>query len=119
MSFARKTRRGAGAPPRPPAGDTKTTLVADLQQKTETPERNVIIELATAGHYHDFDSDLPAPKMQLVADLIEAGYEDLAENVKRGAYDNEAPTLAQREQMRDEVGPELYDALFREPRGRA
>ena len=46
------------------------------------------IELrAKAKYYHDFETTLACPKMQLRADLLAAGYDDMAEKVIEGDYD--------------------------------
>lgn len=72
---------------------TKTKLVMDLMSRllgTDTqfgPQIQDIIYRARAGWYHDFESELVTPKMQLVIDLKQAGLDDLVEKVKLGDYD--------------------------------
>lgn len=72
---------------------TKTKLVMDLMSRllgTDTPfgpRIQEIIDKARDGCYHDFESELATPKMQLVKDLQEAGFDDLVEKVKLGDYD--------------------------------
>ncbi len=98
MSSRRRFLRHGQPAPQPrewPQGDTKTTLVADLEQKPEGPLRNRLIARAKAGHYHDFDTPLAMPKVTLYKELLGLGYDDLAQKVRDGGYDNERPTEAQ------------------------
>lgn len=102
MNFSRKHRRHGHVPAQPrawPQGDTKTTLVTDLEEKPAEYMRDLLIKRARAGHYHDFESALDTPKMTLVKHLEHAGYFDLAQKVKDGAYDYEPPTDEQRAEM--------------------
>jgi hypothetical protein len=110
----------APAPPprRWPKGNTKETLVVDLEQKPQSETRDRLIAEAKAGRFHDFDSDEVCGKMLLNAELRDAGYLDLAQKVIDGGYDDEHPTLEQQEEMRQELGPKFYDAMMGEkPRG--
>lgn len=59
----------------------------DLMAKPETPQRAIIEVRAAAKKYHDFESDVAAPKMTLRADLLAAGYKDMADKVIQGDYD--------------------------------
>jgi hypothetical protein len=93
-------------------GTTKKELVEDLWQKPYSLKRKYIEDRAKAGVYHDFDTELPAPKIQLVTDLRAAGFYDLAEKVVDGAYDDERPTTEQLEEMRQDLGPEVFDAVM-------
>jgi hypothetical protein len=93
-------------------GSTKKELVEDLRKKPRSLKQSLIMSLAAAGHYHDFDTKLEAPKMQLAKDLREAGFEDLALMAINGAYDDEYPTPEQAEELRKEFGAELYDKLM-------
>lgn len=93
-------------------GSTKKDLLEDLRKKPRDIKRDLIMSLASAGHYHDFDTKLGAPKMQLVKDLRAAGFEDLALKTINGAYDDEYPTPEQAEELRKEVGAELYDEVM-------
>jgi len=93
-------------------GSTKKELLEDLRKKPHDLKRALILNLASAGHYHDFDTKLEAPKMQLVKDLRAAGFEDLAIKTINGAYDDEYPTPEQAEELRKEVGAELYDEVM-------
>jgi hypothetical protein len=43
--------------------------------------------MARAGRYDDFESELATPIVQLVADLREAGREDLAKRAINGEWD--------------------------------
>lgn len=93
-------------------GSTKKELIEDLWKKPHSFKRALILKRAQAGHYHDFDTELEAPKMQLVQDLRLAGFEDLAQKTMDGAYDDEHPTLEQAEELRREVGEEVYDEFM-------
>lgn len=95
-----------------PKGDTKTTLVADLEAKPPSELRDRLIADAKAGRFNDFDSDEAGPKLVLYAELLVAGYPDLAAKTRDGGYDDERPTVEQAEEMRAELGPRLADALF-------
>ncbi len=96
---------------------TKTDLVAILIERQKAlPKRSQnlawVIDRARSGKYHDWESDLDTPKIQLVADLRRCpGCEDLVARVMEDEWDEE-PTLAQLEALRREVGPEMYDKLF-------
>ena len=66
---------------------TSTLLVEHLRDKPITDLRDDLISAAQKLYYDDFGSPLATPKMQLHADLSEAGYADLAKNVVEGVYD--------------------------------
>lgn len=66
---------------------TLTKLIADLKALPETPARDGILLKAVNGHYHDFQSKVACPKMQLREDLVEARLHDLAQKVVEGEYD--------------------------------
>jgi hypothetical protein len=101
-------------------GDTKVTLVADLEAKPPCEDRDQIIAMAKRGVFHDFESDFVAPKMALFEMLMQFGYPDLAEKCKAGAYDADKPTVEQIEEMRQQLGPDVYDAVMGEkPRGKS
>lgn len=101
-------------------GDTKTTLVADLRAKPPSAARERLIQLALAGHFHEFESESATPKVMLNDALEAAGYWDLAAKTRGGAYDDEPPTAEQEEDLRQEVGPEFFDKLMgNKPRGSA
>jgi hypothetical protein len=111
------------ATPRDPnvtVGDTKTTLVADLEAKPQTEQRDWIIAKAIAGEFHDYESDYAAPKMMLYKMLTEFGFHDIAQLVRDGRYDDEPATLEQEEELRSDIGPEFYDAVLgNKPRGKS
>ena len=48
---------------------------------------NLIVQRCKGQQYHDFLSDLATPKMQMVIDLERAGFNDEAQKVKDGYYD--------------------------------
>lgn len=66
---------------------SKTKLVEDLLAKPQSLHRDGLVRKAKSGHYHEDESSLSSPKMQLVADLTKARFKDLAERVRAGAYD--------------------------------
>ena len=66
---------------------SKTKLVADLQEKPQSLHRDRLIRKARSGHYHVDHSPLGSPKMQLIADLVKARFVDIAEKVRAGDYD--------------------------------
>ncbi len=66
---------------------TKTLLVEDLKKVPQTPEVQAIIADALKGYYHDWESVLDWPKVQLCHDLKKVGLHDLAKAVKDGRYD--------------------------------
>lgn len=101
-------------------GTTRKELLEDLWKKPYSLKRAEIEKRAKRGDYHDFDSELATPKIALVNDLRAAGFEDLAEKTIDGAYDDERPTVEQTEEMRRELGPELFDEIMgSKPRGSA
>lgn len=101
--------------------NTKTDLVAILVERQKALRKNSlalarVIRGARSGKYHDWDSSLTTPKVQLVQDLRSVRAVDLSDLVARvidGEF-NEDPTPAQLEELRQEVGPEYYDRLFPE-----
>jgi hypothetical protein len=106
--------------PSTPRGNTKTTLVADLERKPPSKVRDHLIEHALAGHFHDYESESATPKVLLHDSLIKAGFHDLALKVINGAYDDEPPTVEQEENLRQEVGPAFFDKIMgNKPRGSA
>lgn len=66
---------------------TKTVLVEDLLKKEQCLERDAIIKRAKDGYYHDFETPVATPKVDLHNHLLAAGYEDLAFKVTQGNYD--------------------------------
>lgn len=101
-------------------GSTTKELVADLRTKPYSLKREYVLQRALKGVYHDYDSELATPKVTAYMDLLEAGFRDLAEKVKDGAYDDEQPTVEQLEEMRQQLGPKVFDAVMGErERGKA
>lgn len=101
-------------------GTTRKELLEDLWKKPYSLKRAEIEKRAKRGDYHDFDSELATPKIALVNDLRAAGFEDLAEKTIDGAYDDERPTVEQIEEMRQELGPDVFDQVMgSKPRGSA
>ncbi len=96
---------------------TKNELVAVLIAKQKSlPKRSHnlawVIERARNGKYHDWESDLATPKLQLVMDLKRCpGCEEIIKQVMDDVFD-ESPTPAQLEELRAQLGPETYDKLF-------
>ena len=66
---------------------TKTTLVNDLMERPDSLQRDVMVKRAKAGDYHDFESQIPSPKVMLHRDATLAGYEEIAEKAFNGEYD--------------------------------
>lgn len=67
-----------------PASTQKLVLAL---QATQDPRLAGVIERAQANHYHDFESPLPSPPAQLMADLQELGHHRLAQRVANGDFD--------------------------------
>lgn len=93
-------------------------LLVQKQKKLGRPSLNLkhVIDRARKGKYHDWDSDLATPKIQLVMDLGNirgVDVTDIIRMVQDGEFDEE-PTPEQLEELRAEVGPEMYDKLFPE-----
>lgn len=70
-------------------GGTKGALVALLWKKPESPARNQLIQRALKGIYHDFETPHATPKINLVCELRDAGFEDLAKMTIDGEFDDE------------------------------
>ncbi len=77
-------------------GNTKVGLVKDLENAlalakgiSSDAEKNllILIDRAKKGYYHDFESPLATPKIELVADLRANGLSILAQKVIDGDYD--------------------------------
>lgn len=95
-------------------GSTKKELVEDLQEELVagiTPVRrdaiNKLITQAKQGFYHDFDTPLPMPKVQLHRDLLATELPHLAKRVTEGAYNDEPPTAEQAKELMDMLTPDL------------
>lgn len=72
-------------------GDTQTDLVAELRKKPQSDTRDKLINMARRGEFHDYKNKrFAAPKVELVKRLRTAGYDDLAQQVINGAYDEVA-----------------------------
>lgn len=71
----------------PKPDKTSTLLVEHLRSKEPSTVRDNLISRAQCMIYDDFGSPMATPKIQLHADLIEAGFDDLARNVVDGFYD--------------------------------
>lgn len=73
-------------------GNTKTDLVRDLENSVISnemlPKLNAIIKKAKEGFYHDFDTPIATPKMQLHFDLLDAGLTQIDHKMQNGDYDN-------------------------------
>lgn len=64
---------------------TKERLAAAI--KEADPKLVHLIKKAEAGYYDDYESPLATPCMQLVADLMQAGLNDLAKRAQDGEFD--------------------------------
>jgi len=82
-------------------------LARALEGKAD-PMLAAMVQRAREGYYGDYTSPLTFPEHQLVADLEDHGYHDLAERVKNGEFDG---TKAEAEEWM--AGPE-GQALLRE-----
>lgn len=83
--------------PKGPMVSTKERLVQDLRA-AQAPQR--MIDLAEAGYYDDYLSEIATPIIQLVIDATHAGLSEIAEAAKSGQYDGtrqEADAWFQRE----------------------
>jgi hypothetical protein len=119
---------GSGAPPPAPLppprqwpkGNTKETLYADLLERPQSEHRDQLIEMARAGKFHDYESEVSNPKALLIDILARFGFPDLAGKARDGGYNDEHATLEQTEELRAEVGAERYDDMMGgKPRGTA
>lgn len=70
-----------------PLPKSTAVLVADLETKPKTFDRDEMIRRARRNKYHDFLSDNALNSIALVQHLDRLGYKDLAENAKQGKYD--------------------------------
>lgn len=105
-------------------GNTKKDLPEDIvatlyMGKREYSEAQIkradeIVERAKTGYYHDFDSELPAPKMQLHADLLEAGLVEIDQKMQNGDYDDEHATPEQEEEMLEQLKGSPLEKMFRD-----
>lgn len=68
---------------------SKTTLVQDLEAKPQSRRRDRLIQLARRGHFHDFETSLATPKIELRNALLALGFDDLAQKTIEGAYDDD------------------------------
>lgn len=73
---------------------TKVELVEKLEKLKELNKGNAlsgriqsIIDKAKKGMYHDFESEYTLPKHELFKDLVNAGLQNVAEEVVSGEYD--------------------------------
>lgn len=72
-------------------GDTRTDLVVALREKPQSDDRDKLINMARRGEFHDYKNRrFAAPKVELLKRLRAAGYDDLAQRVIDGAYDEVA-----------------------------
>ena len=97
------------------AKSTMVELVEELERLPRCVVRDAILARAREGAYHDFKSELPAPKVQCVEDLRRGGYKELAKRVIDGEFDEPADDT-DIEAMRAEVrqaDPKFYEELVR------
>ena len=84
-------------------GSTKIELVDDLNKSIISnemfPKVKEIIEKARRGYYHDFDTPIATPKIQLHLDLLDAGLTEIDKKMQNGDYDDESPTPEQEKDM--------------------
>ncbi len=60
----------------------------DLKAKPASNYRDHICDRAAKGLYSDFGPSLACPVLTLIADLKDAGFDDLASNTANGLYDH-------------------------------
>lgn len=63
-------------------------LIAAIAAKPVSDLQEEMLKHVRAFEYHDFKTNKPFPKMQLVYDLNLLGYEDLADLAMDGEYDD-------------------------------
>lgn len=82
-------------------GSTTEDLIEDLEKElkysvliTEEQKAKIpaIIQKAKEGYYHDFQTPIATPKIQLHQDLLDAGLENLDKKMQNGDYDDESPS---------------------------
>lgn len=68
---------------------TTTTLIRDLSKEDVLANKSIaiLIDRAKNFEYHDFKSEIPAPKIMLFRDLKLIGLDELAEKAINGEYD--------------------------------
>ena len=88
--------------PEEPKGTDK--LIYDLGRKPPNALRDELLRWAREGRYHDFKSSIPFPKIELVQDLTQYGYDDLARKAKRGEYDDEPGDWQPPDEVKRELG---------------
>ena len=72
-------------PPQYP--DEWNCFMTDLMMKPKSAARDQVEKKAKAKTYHDFESSLATPKMQLAKDLAAAGYDEMVKKTYEGDYD--------------------------------
>ena len=88
-------------------GNTKVDLIKDLEPYLKKfggeKKQNLInlMERAYNGYYHDFDSELATPKLQLIHDLDMLGLTVQKKKVMNGDYDDKSPTPEQHQELMD------------------
>jgi hypothetical protein len=104
-------------------GNTKKDLPEDIvatlylgksdYSEYQIKKANEIVERAKEGYYHDFDSELETPKIQLHKDLLDAGLVDIDKKMQNGDYDDESPTPEQEARLMEllESDKSLLDLL--------
>lgn len=70
---------------------TKEKLARAIEEKVgkgvPTNHVKALIKRARAGYYDEFDGELATPLIQLVADLRQAGWPEMAQRVINGDFD--------------------------------
>ena len=92
-------------------GSTKIELVQDLENTAIGNEQHskvrAIIEKAESGYYHDFDTPIATPKIQLHTDLLDAGLVEIDKKMQDGDYDDELPTPEQEKRMLTDLASDV------------
>ena len=80
---------------------TNEDLVKILHERNTGRQYDALIKLAARNHYHDYKSDVAAPKMELVEDLSNfPELNDISQMVMRGEFD-ESPDEVDKNELRE------------------
>lgn len=66
----------------------KPFALADELEAKDPLKYKLIIHRCRTGHYHDFATKAAAPKMEMHADLLAAGLDDVDERMQDGEFDS-------------------------------
>jgi len=63
--------------------------LANFLESLKDPRLTDMIKKARDGYYDNYKTTIPFPTIQLVLDFEEAGYQELAEEAKKGRWDSQ------------------------------